>query len=173
MSWRNTSQRPLEPPQDRSDRLRAGRLAPTSSARREKQALHPPRVGRGRGGRTRLARVDAVGGQCHRRVHPRWLTRHSISRIIRCMSKRRIMRIILRSLSLTVSFWCVSEASLWGSSWAAWYWVASTAGWYWAASTAWWWGSCSGGADGGVRGRTGRLWRGALWPHAFTSLWWT
>lgn len=62
MSRRNTSQRPPEPPQDRSDRLRAGRPAPTSSVRREKQALRPPIVGRGRGGETRLARVDAAGG---------------------------------------------------------------------------------------------------------------
>ena len=61
----NTSQRPSEPPQDRSDRLKAGRHAPTSSAQREKQALHPPMAGRGRGrGRLRgigLARVDAAG----------------------------------------------------------------------------------------------------------------
>lgn len=42
--------------------LRAGRPAPTGSARREKQALRPPMAGRGRGGGTRLARVDAAGG---------------------------------------------------------------------------------------------------------------
>ena len=58
----NTSQRPSEPPQDRSDRLRAGRHAPTSSAQREKQALRPPMAGRGRGGGTGLAKVDAAGG---------------------------------------------------------------------------------------------------------------
>jgi hypothetical protein len=64
MSRRNTSQRPPEPPQDRTDRLRLGRPAPTSSARREKQALRPPMAGRGRGGGTRLARDgdDAAGG---------------------------------------------------------------------------------------------------------------
>jgi len=62
MPRRNTSQRPSEPPQDRSDRLRAGRPAPTGSARLEKQALHPPVAGRGRGGGTRLARVDVAGG---------------------------------------------------------------------------------------------------------------
>ena len=49
----------------RSDRLRLGRPASTSSAQREKQALHPPMAGRGRGrGRLRgigLARVDAAG----------------------------------------------------------------------------------------------------------------
>jgi len=66
MSRRNTSQRPPEPPQDRSDRLRAGRPTPTSSAWREKQALHPPMAGRGRGGGTRLARVDAAGGSTSR-----------------------------------------------------------------------------------------------------------
>ena len=62
MSRRNTSQRPPEPPQDRSDRLRAGMSAPTSSARREKQALYPPMAVRGRGGGTKLARVDAAEG---------------------------------------------------------------------------------------------------------------
>jgi len=62
MPRRNTSQRPPEPPQDRSDRLRAGRIAPTDSARREKEASHPLMAGRGRGGGTRLARVDATWG---------------------------------------------------------------------------------------------------------------
>jgi len=62
MSQRNTSQRPSKPPQDRNDRLRAGRPASTSSAQREKQALHPLMTGRGRGGGTRLARVDVAGG---------------------------------------------------------------------------------------------------------------
>jgi len=51
-----------EPPQDRTDRLRAGRPAPTSSVRREKQALHPHMAGRGRSGGTRLATVDVAGG---------------------------------------------------------------------------------------------------------------
>ena len=48
---------------ERTDRLRSGRHAPTSSARREKQALHPP-AGRGRGRvrATRLATADAAGG---------------------------------------------------------------------------------------------------------------
>ena len=59
MSRRNTSQRP---PQDRSDRLRAGRPAPTGSLRREKQALRPPMTDRGRAGGMRLGRVDAAGG---------------------------------------------------------------------------------------------------------------
>jgi len=51
--------------QERTDRFRAGRLAPTGSMQREKDALRPP-PGRGRGrGRvrgTRLATVDAAGG---------------------------------------------------------------------------------------------------------------
>ena len=55
--------------QERTDRLRSGRHAPTSSARREKQALHPP-AGRGRVVATRLATVDAAGDQRHIRVHP-------------------------------------------------------------------------------------------------------
>lgn len=62
MPQRNTSQRPPEPSQDRSDRLRAGRMAPTGSARREKEALHPPMAGRGRGGGTRLGRLDVAWG---------------------------------------------------------------------------------------------------------------
>jgi len=47
----------------RGNSFRAGRRAPTGSARREKQALHPP-AGRGRGrvGATRLATVDVAGG---------------------------------------------------------------------------------------------------------------
>jgi len=55
------SHRPPEPPQDRSDKFRAGRPAPTGSLRREKQALRPPMAGRGRGGGTRLGRVDDAG----------------------------------------------------------------------------------------------------------------
>jgi len=62
MSQRSTSHRPPEPPQDRSDRLRAGRPAPTSSYRREKEALRPPMTGRGRGRGTRLGGVDDAGG---------------------------------------------------------------------------------------------------------------
>ena len=61
MSRRNMSHRPPEPPQDRSDKFRAGRPAPTGSLRREKQALRPPMAGRGRGGGTRLGRVDDAG----------------------------------------------------------------------------------------------------------------
>jgi len=99
MPRRNTSQRLPEPPQDRTDRLRLGRPAPTSSARRKKQALQPPMVGRGRGGGTRLAIVDAAGDQRHKRVYPRRWTRRSISKIIMCMSRRKIKRMILRSLS--------------------------------------------------------------------------
>jgi len=49
--------------QERNDKLRLERPAPTSSARRKKQALHLS-AGRGRGrvGATRLATVDAAGG---------------------------------------------------------------------------------------------------------------
>jgi len=50
---------------DRTDKLRLGRPAPTSSARREKQAQQAP-DGRGRGrvrvGGTRLGVVDTAGG---------------------------------------------------------------------------------------------------------------
>jgi len=51
------------PPEERSDRLRLGRPALTSSARREKQALRPPMDGRGKGrlGGTGLSRVDVAG----------------------------------------------------------------------------------------------------------------
>ena len=62
MSRRNTSQRPPEPPQDKSDKFRAGRPAPTGSFWREKQALRPPMTGRGRGGGTKLDRVYDAGG---------------------------------------------------------------------------------------------------------------
>jgi len=49
--------------QERPDRLTLGRLAPTSSERREKQALQPPDGrGRGRVGGTGLATVDVAGG---------------------------------------------------------------------------------------------------------------
>jgi len=66
--------------QERNDRFRVGRRAPTGSARREKQALHPPASrGRGRVGATRLATVDAARDRRHRRVHPRLWTRHSTS----------------------------------------------------------------------------------------------
>jgi len=49
--------------QERTDRLRAGRPAPTRSAWREKQALHPS-AGRGQGrvGGMRFAIVDDAGG---------------------------------------------------------------------------------------------------------------
>jgi len=51
--------------QERTDRFRTRRPAPTGSLRREKDALRPP-PGRGRGrgrvGGTRLATVDAAGG---------------------------------------------------------------------------------------------------------------
>jgi hypothetical protein len=56
------SQRPPEPPEDRTDILRLGRPAPNSSARREKQALRPPMADRGRGGGTRLGRDDVARG---------------------------------------------------------------------------------------------------------------
>jgi len=55
--------------QERADRLRLGRPAPTSSARREKQALQPP-DGRGRVRGTRLARVDVAGGSSSQTVDP-------------------------------------------------------------------------------------------------------
>ena len=49
--------------QERNDSFRAGRCAPTGSARREKDALRPP-PGRGRRrvGGTRLRTVNTVGG---------------------------------------------------------------------------------------------------------------
>jgi len=60
MSCWNTSQRP---PEETIDRLRLGRVqSSTSSARREKEAARPPLDGRGRGGGTRLGRVDVAGG---------------------------------------------------------------------------------------------------------------
>jgi len=53
------------------------------------------------------------GDRRHRWVHPRLWTRHSISRIIRCMSRCRIRRIILRNLSLTsISLMRISSISM-------------------------------------------------------------
>jgi len=46
----------------RLDRIRLGRELSTSSSRSEKELLRPPMAGRGRGGGTRLSRVDATGG---------------------------------------------------------------------------------------------------------------
>ena len=60
MSQRNTSERQ---PEERTDRLRLGRVqSSTSSARREKEASRPPLAGRGKGGGTRLGRVDVAEG---------------------------------------------------------------------------------------------------------------
>jgi len=77
--------------QERNDSFRAGRHAPTCSARREKDALRPP-PGRSR---RRVRARDFVllimrGDRRHRQVHPRWWTRHntSMTRII----KRRCIR---------------------------------------------------------------------------------
>jgi len=46
----------------RPDKIRLGRETSTSSAQKEKQALCPPMIGRGRGGGTRFYRVDVAGG---------------------------------------------------------------------------------------------------------------
>jgi len=46
----------------RPERMSGDRESATSSARREKEALRPPMAGRGRGGGTRLGRVDCAGG---------------------------------------------------------------------------------------------------------------
>jgi len=60
-----------------------------------------------------LLELMLQGGPRHRRVHPRWWIRHIISRIIKCMSRRRIKRIILRSLSLTsISLMRISNISM-------------------------------------------------------------
>ena len=60
-----------------------------------------------------LVALMLLGDQRHRRVHPKRWTRHSISRFIRCMSKRRIRHIILRSLGLTsISLKRISSISM-------------------------------------------------------------
>jgi len=112
MPRRNTSQRPPEPPQDRTDNLRAGRCAPTSSVRREKK--HYTLV-EGEVGERDLLELMLLGDQRHRRVHPRQWTRQSLRsmRRIRCMSRHRIRRIIFRSLSLTsISLMRISNISM-------------------------------------------------------------
>jgi len=68
MSRRNTSERP---PKERTDRLSLGRVQlSTCSARMEKDVVRPHLAGRGRGGGTRLGRVDAVGGSFWRAFGP-------------------------------------------------------------------------------------------------------
>jgi len=116
-----------------------------------------------------LVELMLLGDQRHRRVHPRRWTRHIISRIIRCMSRHRIRRIILRSLSLTsISLMCISSISmriimsslilsrsnLIFKSLSSRMILSSL-----SSMMVW---SFSGGVEGGVRGRTGRLCRGTL-----------
>jgi len=68
---------------------------------------------KGEVGERDLVALMLLGDQRHIRVHPRRWTRHSINRIIRCMSRRRIKRIILRSLSLTsISLMRISSISM-------------------------------------------------------------
>ena len=55
----------------------------------------------GEAGARDLLQLMLRGDQHHIRVYPRRWTRRSIIKIIRCMSRRRIRRIILKSLSLT------------------------------------------------------------------------
>jgi len=88
--------------QERIDRLRLGRPVPTSSARREKQALQPPDGrGRGRVGARDLLGLMLQGDRRHRRVHPRRWTRHrtNMSNIIK--SRRIRSSIIKRSLDFS------------------------------------------------------------------------
>jgi len=81
--------------QERIDRFRAGRPAPTGSLRREKGALHPP-PGRGRVGARNLLLLMLRGDRRHKRVHLRLWTCHStsMSSIIR---SRRIRSKRIRS----------------------------------------------------------------------------
>jgi len=183
MSRRNTSQRPPEPPQDRSDRFRAGKPAPTGRFQRKKKALRPPMAGRGKVGERDLVAVILLGDQRHRRVHPRRWTRHSISMIIRCMSRRTIRRIILRSFSLTsINLMCINNismriimSSLFLSRSSM---ILSRSSlilrrlmsmMILSSLSSMMVGSFSGGTEGGVRGQTRRLYRGpsklTLLPH--------
>jgi len=71
MSQRNTSQRPSEPPQDRSDRFRASMPAPTGSAWREKEALHLLQLVEGEVGERDLVELMLRGDHRPRRVYNR------------------------------------------------------------------------------------------------------
>jgi len=127
------------------------------------------------GGRD-LVELMLLGDKRHRRVHPRWWTRHSISRIMRCMSRRRIRRIILRSLSLTnislmrissiimriiMSSLILSRSSLILSS-SSLILRSLSSRMILSSLSSMMVGSFSGGAEGSVRGRTRRLCRGAF-----------
>jgi len=60
-----------------------------------------------------LVDLMLLGDQRHRWVHHRRWTRHSISRIMRCMSRHKIRRIILRSLILTsISLMRISSTNM-------------------------------------------------------------
>jgi hypothetical protein len=85
------------------DRVRLGRQqSSTSSAWREKQAVHSPLAGWRRGGARELVGLMMRGDHRHRRVHPRRWTRHSISMssiiIINIIRRRRITVRILHSM---------------------------------------------------------------------------
>ena len=69
-------------------------------------------------GGTRLGTIDAAGPHLHRRVNPKWWTRHSISNIMRSLSciilmciSNISMRIIRRSLMLSKSNLILSSLS--------------------------------------------------------------
>ena len=85
------------------------------------------------------------GGSTSQRVYPRRWIRRSISKIIRCMSRRIIRRIILRSLNLTsISLMRISSISMT---------IIMSSMMILSSLRA---------AEGGVRGRTRQLWRGAF-----------
>jgi len=102
-----------EPPQDRSDKFRAGRLAPTGSARREKQALNHPMAGRGRGGGTRPARVDAAGGSLFQMGLSQMVDPTQYQQDYQVYQQAQDQAYHLRSLSLTsISLMRISNISM-------------------------------------------------------------
>jgi len=127
-----------------------------------------------------LVELMLLGDQRHKRVHPRRWTRHSISRIMRCMSRHRIRRIILRSLSLTcislmrisiismriiMSNLILSRSNLILSSLNSRMILSSL--------NSMMVGVVFRGCQGWCTRPDRTAMPGALWAHAFTSLWWT
>jgi len=106
-----------------------------------------------------LVELMLPGDQRHRR----W-TRHSISRIMRCMSRRKIRRIILRSLSLTsISLLRISSINM----------RIIMSSLILRSLSSMMVGVVFRGCRGWCTRPDRTAMQGALWAHAFTSLWWT
>jgi hypothetical protein len=107
MSQRDMSNRNLRP-----DRMKGDKESFTSSAQREKEAVRPPLAGRGRGGGTRLHRVDAAGGSTSQTgpsqmVDPTPYQHHHDEEYNSIIRRRRISLNIRRGINLSIR-WGIS-----------------------------------------------------------------